>query len=206
MTDIRSILSLGPVMPVIVIDDAADAVPLAEALLAGGIQSIEVTLRTDAALSAIAQIAKDVPDMVVGAGTVLNAAQARAVRDAGAVFAVSPGATDQLIAGCEEAGITLLPGAATASEAMALLEKGFDIQKFFPAVQAGGAPFLKALSSPLAAINFCPTGGITLASAPDFLSLPNVICVGGSWIATKEAIKDKDWAAITAAARHASSL
>lgn len=206
MTDIRSILSLGPVMPVIVIDDAADAVPLAESLLAGGIQSIEVTLRTDAALSAIAQIAKDVPDMVVGAGTVLNAEQARAVRDAGAVFAVSPGATDQLIAGCEEAGITLLPGAASASEAMALLEKGFDIQKFFPAVQAGGAPFLKALSSPLAAINFCPTGGISLATAPDFLSLPNVICVGGSWIATKEAIKNKDWAAITAAARHASSL
>lgn len=206
MTDIRSILSLGPVMPVIVIDDAADAVPLAESLLAGGIQSIEVTLRTDAALSAIAQIAKDVPDMVVGAGTVLNAEQARAVRDAGAVFAVSPGATDQLIAGCEEAGITLLPGAASASEAMALLEKGFDIQKFFPAVQAGGAPFLKALSSPLAAINFCPTGGISLTTAPDFLSLPNVICVGGSWIATKEAIRDKDWAAITAAARHASSL
>ena len=206
MTDIRSILSLGPVMPVIVIDDAADAVPLAESLLAGGIQSIEVTLRTDAALSAIAQIAKDVPDMVVGAGTVLNAEQARTVRDAGAVFAVSPGATDQLIAGCEEAGITLLPGAASASEAMALLEKGFDIQKFFPAVQAGGAPFLKALSSPLAAINFCPTGGISLATAPDFLSLPNVICVGGSWIATKEAIRDKDWAAITAAARHASSL
>ena len=206
MTDIRSILSLGPVMPVIVIDDAADAVPLAESLLAGGIQSIEVTLRTDAALSAIAQIAKDVPDMVVGAGTVLNAEQARAVRDAGAVFAVSPGATDQLIAGCDEAGITLLPGAASASEAMALLEKGFDIQKFFPAVQAGGAPFLKALSSPLAAINFCPTGGISLATAPDFLSLPNVICVGGSWIATKEAIRDKDWAAITAAARHASSL
>ena len=206
MTDIRSILSLGPVMPVIVIDDAADAVPLAESLLAGGIQSIEVTLRTDAALSAIAQIAKDVPDMVVGAGTVLNAEQARAVRDAGAVFAVSPGATDQLIAGCEEAGITLLPGAASASEAMALLEKGFDIQKFFPAVQAGGAPFLKALSSPLAAINFCPTGGISLATAPDFLSLPNVICVGGSCIATKEAIRDKDWAAITAAARHASSL
>jgi len=206
MTDIRSILSLGPVMPVIVIDDAADAVPLAESLLAGGIQSIEVTLRTDAALSAIAQIAKDVPDMVVGAGTILNAEQARTVRDAGAVFAVSPGATDQLIAGCEEAGITLLPGAASASEAMALLEKGFDIQKFFPAVQAGGAPFLKALSSPLAAINFCPTGGISLATAPDFLSLPNVICVGGSWIATKEAIRDKDWAAITAAARHASSL
>ena len=206
MTDIRSILSLGPVMPVIVIDDAADAVPLAESLLAGGIQSIEVTLRTDAALSAIAQIAKDVPDMVVGAGTILNAEQARTVRDAGAVFAVSPGATDQLIAGCEEAGITLLPGAASASEAMALLEKGFDIQKFFPAVQAGGAPFLKALSSPLAAINFCPTGGISLATAPDFLSLPNVICVGGSWIATKEAIRDKDWAAITAAARYASSL
>ena len=206
MTDIRSILSLGPVMPVIVIDDAADAVPLAEALLAGGIQAIEVTLRTEAALPAIARIATEVPDMVVGAGTVLDAVQARAVREAGAVFAVSPGATDQLIEGCDEAGITLLPGAATASEAMSLLEKGFDVQKFFPAVQAGGAPFLKALSSPLAGVSFCPTGGISLASAPDFLSLPNVICVGGSWIATKDNIRDKEWASITEAARHASSL
>ena len=206
MTDIRSILALGPVMPVIVIDDAADAVPLAEALLTGDINAIEVTLRTSAAVEAMEQIAKNVPDMVIGAGTVLDGEQAAQARDAGAVFAVSPGATESLIYGCEEAGITLLPGAATASEAMQLYEAGFDVQKFFPAVPAGGAPFLKALSSPLPQVSFCPTGGITEGSAHEFLSLPNVLCVGGSWIASQADIRDKNWDKITKAAKAASKL
>ena len=206
MTDIRSILALGPVMPVIVIDDATDAVPLAEALLAGNINAIEVTLRTSAAIEAMEEIAKNVPDMVIGAGTVLDGEQAAQARDAGAVFAVSPGATESLIYGCEEAGITLLPGAATASEAMQLYEAGFDVQKFFPAVPAGGAPFLKALSSPLPQVSFCPTGGITVDSANDFLSLPNVLCVGGSWIASQADIRDKNWDKITKAAKAASEL
>ena len=206
MTDIRSILALGPVMPVIVIDDAADAVPLAQALLAGNINAIEVTLRTSAAIEAMEQIAKNVPDMVIGAGTVLDGEQAAQARDAGAVFTVSPGATESLIYSCEEAGITLLPGAATASEAMQLYEAGFDVQKFFPAVPAGGAAFLKALSSPLPQVSFCPTGGITVDSADDFLSLPNVLCVGGSWIASQADIRDKNWDKITQAAKAASEL
>ena len=206
MTDIRSILALGPVMPVIVIDDAADAVPLAQALLAGNINAIEVTLRTSAALEAIEAIASHVPDMVVGAGTVLDGAQAAQARNAGAVFAVSPGATESLIYGCEEAGLALLPGAATASEAMQLYEAGFDVQKFFPAVPAGGAPFLKALASPLPQVSFCPTGGISEKTATDFLCLPNVLCVGGSWIASQADIQNKDWDKITATAKAASEL
>ena len=206
MTDIRSILALGPVMPVIVIDNADDAVPLAQALIAGGIHAIEVTLRTPAALDAMAAIAHDVPDMVIGAGTVLDGAQAKAARDAGAVFAVSPGATDDLISGCADAGIALLPGAASASEAMALYEKGFDVQKFFPAVPAGGAPFLKSLASPLPQISFCPTGGIGPAKVNDFLSLPNVVCVGGSWIASAGDIASHNWETITKTASQAASL
>lgn len=206
MTDIRSILALGPVMPVIVIDNAEDAVPLAQALLAGGIHAIEVTLRTPAALDAMAAIARDVPDMVLGAGTVLDGVQASAARDAGAVFAVSPGATDDLISGCADAGIALLPGAASASEAMALYEKGFDVQKFFPAVPAGGAPFLKSLASPLPQISFCPTGGIGPANVNEFLSLPNVVCVGGSWIASAGDIAAHNWETITKTASQAASL
>ncbi len=206
MANIRSILALGPVMPVIVIDDADDAVPLAEALLAGGLSTIEVTLRTPAALDAMAAIAKSCPDMVIGAGTVLEGADARRARDAGAVFAVSPGATPQLIAGCAEVGLDLLPGATSASEAMVLLEQGFDALKFFPAVPSGGAPFLKSLASPLPQITFCPTGGITQDSASDFLSLDNVMCVGGSWLASRTDIYNKEFAKITERARAASSL
>lgn len=206
MANIMSILALGPVMPVIVIDDAANAVPLAEALLEGGLSTIEVTLRTNAALAAMEAIAKSCPDMVIGAGTVLSGADAANARDAGAVFAVSPGSTPDLIAGCAEAGIDLLPGATTASEAMALLEQGFNAQKFFPAVPAGGAPFLKGLSSPLPQITFCPTGGISQATAPDFLALDNVNCVGGSWLASRADIAAKEFAAITERAKLAAAL
>ena len=206
MANIRSILALGPVMPVIVIDDAADGVPLAQALLEGGISTIEVTLRTQAALGAMEAIAKSCPDMVIGAGTVLTPTDAANARDAGAVFAVSPGATPSLIEGCAEAGIDLLPGATSASEAMVLLEQGFDALKFFPAVPAGGAPFLKSLASPLPQITFCPTGGITQQTAPDFLSLDNVSCVGGSWIASRSDIANKDFATITARASAAAKL
>ena len=206
MANIRSILALGPVMPVIVIDDAQDAVPLAEALLEGGISTIEVTLRTTAALGAMEAIAKSCPEMVIGAGTVLDDNDARRAKQAGAVFAVSPGATPALIAGAREVGIDLLPGATSASEAMVLLEQGFDTLKFFPAVPAGGAPFLKSLASPLPQITFCPTGGITQATATDFLSLDNVMCVGGSWLASRTDIANKDFAAITERAKAASKL
>lgn len=206
MANIRSILALGPVMPVIVIDDAQDGVPLAEALLAGGISTIEITLRTTAALGAMEAIAKSCPEMVIGAGTVLDGNDARRAKDAGAVFAVSPGATPALITGAAEVGIDLLPGATSASEAMVLLEQGFDTLKFFPAVPSGGAPFLKSLASPLPQITFCPTGGITHATATDFLSLDNVMCVGGSWLASRTDIANKDFAAITARAKQASQL
>ena len=206
MAHIRSILALGPVMPVIVIDDAADAVPLAEALLEGGLQTIEITLRTDAALDAMAEIARHCPDMVIGAGTVLEKEHARMAKQAGAVFAVSPGATPALIEGCADVGLDLLPGAASASEAMALYEQGFDALKFFPAVPAGGASFLKSLASPLPQITFCPTGGITQQTAPDFLALDNVGCVGGSWLATRVDIANKDFKTITARAKMAASL
>ena len=206
MAHIRSILALGPIMPVIVIDDAADAVPLAEALLEGGLQTIEITLRTDAALDAMAEIARHCPDMVIGAGTVLEKEHARMAKQAGAVFAVSPGATPALIEGCADVGLDLLPGAASASEAMALYEHGFDALKFFPAVPAGGASFLKSLASPLPQITFCPTGGITQQTAPDFLALDNVGCVGGSWLATRVDIANKDFKTITARAKMAASL
>ena len=206
MAQIRSILALGPVMPVIVIDNAADAVPLAEALLEGGLQTIEITLRTDAALDAMAEIAHHCPDMVIGAGTVLEKEHARMAKQAGAVFAVSPGATPALIEGCADVGLDLLPGAASASEAMALYEQGFDALKFFPAVPAGGAPFLKSLASPLPQITFCPTGGITQQTAPDFLALDNVGCVGGSWLATRSDIANKDFKTITERAKMAASL
>ena len=206
MANLRSILSLGPVMPVIVIDDANDAVPLANALLEGGINTIEVTLRTSAALKAMSEIAQSCPDMVIGAGTVLDGEHARQAIDAGAVFAVSPGATQSLIDECQDVGLDLLPGASTASEAMSLFAQGFDTLKFFPAVPAGGASFLKSLASPLPQITFCPTGGITQQTASDFLALDNVMCVGGSWLATRQDIANKDFTKITERAIAASKL
>ena len=206
MTSIPKILALGPVMPVIVIDDAAQAVPLATALLAGGIRTIEITLRTPAALDAIRAVATDCPDITVGAGTVNNAALARQAREAGAGFAVSPGTTADVIKGCAEAGLPLLPGAATVSEVMALQDAGFTAMKFFPANAAGGIGFIKALASPLPGISFCPTGGITQDSASDWLALSNIACVGGSWVASQAAIAAGDFDGITDRARAAAAL
>jgi 2-dehydro-3-deoxyphosphogluconate aldolase / (4S)-4-hydroxy-2-oxoglutarate aldolase len=199
------ICRLAPVVPVLVIDDLAHARPLAEALVAGGLPALEVTLRTPVALDAIRAMA-EVPGGVVGAGTLLTPADVKAAKAAGATFGVSPGATDRIIAACEDEGLPLLPGAATASEIMALLEKGYTVQKFFPAEQAGGAAYLKSIGSPIPQVKFCPTGGISLKIAPDYLSLRNILCVGGSWVAPKDAIAKGDWAAITALAREAAAL
>lgn len=195
----------APVIPVLVIDDAAVARPLAEALVKGGLPALEVTLRTEAALDVIREMAK-VEGGIVGAGTLLTPADVANAVDAGAQFGVSPGATDHLMDACEEAGLPLLPGAATASEAMRLLERGYSVQKFFPAEANGGAPALKAIGQPIPQIRFCPTGGVTLKNARDYLSLPNTLCVGGSWVAPKELIKAGDWAGIEALAREAAAL
>jgi len=196
---------MAPVIPVLVIRDPAHAAPLARALVAGGLPVLEVTLRTPAALEVMAEMAR-VPGAVVGAGTVLSPADVRNVLAAGAGFAVSPGATDTLLEACEERGLPLLPGAATATEAMVLLERGYTTQKFFPAEVAGGAAALRALSSPLPQITFCPTGGIGPANAADYLSLPNVACVGGSWVAPADMIAAGDWDGIEGLARAASAL
>lgn len=202
---IAEICALAPVVPVLVIRDPAHARPLAEALIAGGLPVLEVTLRTPAALAAIAEMAR-VPGGRVGAGTVLTPDDARAARAAGAAFAVSPGATDGLLEACEAEGLPLLPGAATASEAMRLLARGYSVQKFFPAEAAGGVPALKALSGPIPQVRFCPTGGVTPANAPAYLGLGNTICVGGSWIATAEMMTAEDWPGIEARARDAAAL
>lgn len=199
------ICRLAPVIPVLVIDELSHARPLAEALVAGGLHALEVTLRTAVALDAIRAMA-EVPGGVVGAGTLLTPADVKAAKAAGAMFGVSPGATDRIIAACEDEGLPLLPGAATASEIMALLEKGYMVQKFFPAEQAGGAAYLKSIGSPLPQVKFCPTGGISLKIAPDYLALKNILCVGGSWVAPKEAMAKGDWAAITTIAREAAGL
>lgn len=201
----REICALAPIVPVLVVDDVAQARPLAEALVAGGLPALEVTLRTPAALDAIRAMAK-VPGGVVGAGTLVTPEDVRAAKEAGAQFGVSPGATDALIAACETEGLPLLPGAATASEAMALLEKGYDMLKFFPAEASGGAPALKAIGAPLPQISFCPTGGVSPSNARDYLSLSNVICAGGSWVAPKQMVESGDWAGIETLAREASKL
>ncbi len=199
------ICALAPVIPVLVIEEAGQARGLAEALVAGGLPALEVTLRTPAALDAIRAMA-EVPGGVVGAGTLLTPEDVRAAKEAGAVFGVSPGATPRLLEACAEAGLPLLPGAATASEVMALLEQGYHVQKFFPAEAIGGARALAALGGPLPQVSFCPTGGITPALAPDYLKLANVACVGGSWVAPKDAVAAADWAAVTALARDAAAL
>jgi len=206
MPTIIDILALGPVMPVIVIDDSQHAVPLAEALLEGGLKTIEITLRTPAALDAIRAVAAACPGITIGAGTVTGAALATAARDAGATFAVSPGTTTAVIEGCHDAGLPLLPGAASVSEIMALQEHGFDAVKFFPANAAGGPSFIKSLISPLPGISVCPTGGITEATAPDWLALANIPCVGGSWVAPPADIAAGHFDAITARARAAAAL
>ncbi|MGK3207342.1 bifunctional 4-hydroxy-2-oxoglutarate aldolase/2-dehydro-3-deoxy-phosphogluconate aldolase [Amycolatopsis sp. MEPSY49] len=182
MTTGQDLLELSPVMPVVVIDDADDAVPTARALLAGGIGVIELTLRTPAALSAIERVAAEVPDIVIGAGTVTAADHAKQAADAGAKFLVTPGCTDAVVDACFETGLPFLPGASTVSEAMRLAERGITALKFFPAEASGGIAYLKSIAGPLPSLKFCPTGGITVASAPSYLALPNVGCIGGSWL------------------------
>ena len=201
----REICRLAPIVPVLVVDDVTHARPLAEALVAGGLPALEVTLRTPAALDAIRMMSQ-VPGGVVGAGTLVTPDDVRAAKAAGAQFGVSPGATDALIAACEAEGLPLLPGAATASEAMRLLEQGYDMLKFFPAEASGGAPALKAIGAPLPQISFCPTGGVSPSNAPDYLSLSNVVCAGGSWVAPKQMVAAGDWAGIEALAREAATL
>jgi 2-dehydro-3-deoxyphosphogluconate aldolase / (4S)-4-hydroxy-2-oxoglutarate aldolase len=201
-----SILKLQPVVPVLIVDDVKSAVSLARALVAGGLKAIEITMRTPTALDAVRAVADEVEGAEVGAGTILNAAHWDAAVAAGSKFIVSPGATQELLDAARKSPVPLLPGAATASEVMALREEGYQVLKFFPAEQAGGAAYLKALSSPFAGTVFCPTGGISLKNAMDYLSLPNVICVGGSWVAPKELIAAGDWAGITKLASEAAAL
>jgi 2-dehydro-3-deoxyphosphogluconate aldolase / (4S)-4-hydroxy-2-oxoglutarate aldolase len=195
-----------PVIPVLKIDDAKHAVPLARALAKGGLRVIEITMRTPAALEAIRRAAAEVPDAVVGAGTILNARQFDQAAEAGSKFIVSPGCTHQLFDAARDSDVPLLPGAITPGEMMAALEEGLDFLKFFPAEQAGGAAFLKSLASPFAGLRFCPTGGVSAKNAPDYLALPNVICVGGSWVAPDDAVNSGDWALIEKLAREAAEL
>lgn len=201
-----SVLDLAPVVPVVVLEDAADAVPLARALVAGGLPAIEVTLRTAAAPAAIEAIAAEVPDAVVGAGTVISVRNVADTVAAGARFLVSPGWTDRLLDAMKASGVPFLPGVSTTSEVVALLERGVTEMKFFPAEAAGGTAYLKALSAPLPQARFCPTGGISLESAPSYLALPNVGCVGGSWMVPADAVAAKDWARVERLASEASAL
>ncbi|MEO9649991.1 MAG: bifunctional 4-hydroxy-2-oxoglutarate aldolase/2-dehydro-3-deoxy-phosphogluconate aldolase [Roseobacter sp.] len=201
----REICGLAPIVPVLVVNDVSKARPLAEALVAGGLPALEVTLRTPVALEVIAEMSK-VPGGVVGAGTLVTPEDVRAAKAAGATFGVSPGATDVLIDACEAEGLPLLAGAATASEAMRLFERGYDMLKFFPAEASGGAPALKAIGAPLPQISFCPTGGVSPQNAQSYLSLPNVVCAGGSWVAPGDLVAAGDWAGIEALAKAASTL
>lgn len=196
---------LAPVIPVLVLDDASLAADLARALVAGGLPVLEVTLRTPAALDAIRAISQ-VEGGIVGAGTLITPADVEAAREAGALFGVSPGATDRLLDAAKAADLPLLPGAATATEAMRLLERGYTMQKFFPAEASGGARALGALAAPLPQIRFCPTGGVGLKNAPDYLALPNTLCVGGSWVAPKDRVAAGDWGAIETLAAEAAAL
>lgn len=196
----------APVIPVIVLNDVAHAVPLARALVAGGIRMLEVTLRTPQALACIEAIAREVPEAVAGAGTLRSAADARAAANAGARFGVSPGYTAALGQACRDLGLPLLPGVATGSEIMAAMEDGLTELKFFPAMQAGGPAMLKAWYGPFGDIRFCPTGGVSLGNAAEFLALPNVACVGGSWLTPSDAVAQGDWGRIEALAREASQL
>jgi len=196
---------MAPVIPVLVVDDAAHAVPLARALVAGGLPVLEVTLRTAAALDVIREMAT-VTGGIVGAGTLLTPKDVEDAKAAGALFGVSPGATDLILDACEANDLPLLPGVATASEAMRLLERGYTVQKFFPAQANGGAPALKAIGSPIPQVSFCPTGGVSLKNANDYLSLSNTLCVGGSWVAPKDKVLSGDWDGITVLAAVASQL
>jgi len=199
------ICQLAPVVPVLVVEDAASAAALASALVAGGLPALEVTLRTPAALDVIREMAA-VEGGVVGAGTLLTPADVLAAKKAGALFGVTPGTTDRLIDAALDAELPLLPGAATATEALRLLERGFTVQKFFPAEASGGVPALKAIGGPMPQVRFCPTGGVSLKNAREYLGLSNTLCVGGSWVAPKDAVVQQDWERITDLAREASKL
>ncbi|EPD95635.1 bifunctional 4-hydroxy-2-oxoglutarate aldolase/2-dehydro-3-deoxy-phosphogluconate aldolase [Streptomyces albus] len=201
-----SVLDLAPVLPVVVLHDAEDAVPLARALVAGGLPAIEVTLRTPAAPAAIRAIADAVPEAVVGAGTVLSGDDVRTAVEAGARFLVSPGWTDTLLEAMRASGVPYLPGVSTASEVVALLERGVHEMKFFPAEAAGGTAYLKSLASPLPRARFCPTGGVSAANAASYLALPNVACVGGTWMLPADALAAKDWDRVRALAAEASQV
>lgn len=200
------VLDVSPVIPVVVINDAGTAVPLARALAAGGVRIVEVTLRSDAALTAIERIAAELPDVLVGAGTLTTPAQVKDATGAGARFLVSPGSTPALLDAMANTGLPYLPGVSTASEVLTLLERGITEMKFFPAEAAGGQPFLKALAGPLPQARFCPTGGITPLSAPNYLALPTVGCVGGSWLSPADAVATGDWTCVTQLATQAVSL
>jgi len=204
--NVIELMRLGPVIPVIVIEDADRAVPLARALVAGGVRVLEVTLRTPAALSAIRAIAREVPEAVVGVGTLTHADEFAAALEAGAQFAVSPGLTPALVEAARTTGLRWLPGVMTPSDVIAARAAGLRQLKLFPAQQAGGLGMLKALYGPFPDVLFCPTGGVTPDTAPEFLALPNVPCVGGSWLTPGAAVASGDWKAITALATHASSL
>jgi 2-dehydro-3-deoxyphosphogluconate aldolase/(4S)-4-hydroxy-2-oxoglutarate aldolase len=204
--DVSALLALSPVIPVIVIDDEDVAVPLAQALVTGGLTVLEVTLRTAAGLSAIKRIAAEVPEAVVGAGTVITPADVSAAVSAGSRFLVSPGATRHLLDAMLDSGVPALPAAATASEVMALLERGLTHAKFFPAQPAGGVAYLKSLAGPLPMVRFCPTGGIDATTATQFLALPNVACVGGSWMLPADALAAGDWTRVQQLAREAATL
>jgi 2-dehydro-3-deoxyphosphogluconate aldolase/(4S)-4-hydroxy-2-oxoglutarate aldolase len=209
MAAIKNTLELaafGPVIPVIVLERVEHAVPLARALVAGGVRVLEVTLRTQAALACIEAIARKVPEAVLGAGTLRTGDDVRAARAAGCLFGVSPGYTPAIGKACQQAGLPLLPGVATAGEVMAANADGLSFLKFFPATAAGGVPMLKALAGPFPDVAFCPTGGITADSAPQFLALPNVKVCGGSWLTPADAITSGDWARVTALARAAQAL
>ncbi|MEL7299621.1 MAG: bifunctional 4-hydroxy-2-oxoglutarate aldolase/2-dehydro-3-deoxy-phosphogluconate aldolase [Pseudomonadota bacterium] len=199
------ICAAAPVIPVLVVESAAHAAPLARALVAGGAPALEVTLRTEAALDVIREMA-GVEGGLVGAGTLLSGRDVEQAKGAGATFGVSPGSTADVIDACIANDLPLLPGAATATEVMELLAQGYTIQKFFPAEAAGGAALLKSLASPLPQVRFCPTGGVSPANAPDYLAVPNVVCVGGSWLAPKDAVEAGDWTRIEGLAREAAGL
>lgn len=201
-----TVLGLTPVIPVVVVEDVDDAVPLARALLSGGLGAIEITLRTPGALEAIRAVAQEVPGATVGAGTVLTPDHAAAAAAAGARFLVSPGWTERLLDAMRGTGLPFLPGVSTPSEVLGLLDRGVTDMKFFPAEAAGGVPFLRSLASPLPQARFCPTGGIDAARAPQYLALPNVACVGGSWMVPQDLLAARDWAGVTALAKAASAL
>jgi 2-dehydro-3-deoxyphosphogluconate aldolase/(4S)-4-hydroxy-2-oxoglutarate aldolase len=201
-----SLLDVVPVLPVVVLDRLEDAVPVARALVAGGVPAIELTLRTAVALDAVRAISDEVPEILVGAGTVVTPGQAKQALDAGARFLVSPGSTPALLAAMADTGLPFLPGTSTVSEVLAALELGLTELKFFPAEASGGTSYLRSLAAPVPAARFCPTGGITLASAPEYLALPNVGCVGGSWLTPADVVGRGDWAAVTALAAEAAAL